>query len=82
MEYTSPFVAAKGGVMTDDAGVITGELELRTTLEPGGVVLVRVRYAGAKEWYRIRAADCSLHDERDLRALHTALLGVLNRPTG
>jgi hypothetical protein len=82
MEYTTPFVAGPGGVMTDDVGVITGELELRTTLEPGGVLLVRVRYAGAKEWYRVRAAEAKLHDERDHRALHTSLLGILHRPTG
>jgi hypothetical protein len=78
---TSPFKAAPGGVMTDDVGVITGDLELRTTLADGAVT-VEVRYEGADEWYRLSAADCRLADPNDHEAVHHALLGVLNRPEG
>ncbi|WP_345365556.1 hypothetical protein [Actinoallomurus liliacearum] len=68
--------------MTDDVGVITGNLELRTTCSPGGAVAVQVRYAGAEEWYRLGVADVTLHDGRDHQAVHQALLGVLHRPEG
>ncbi|MGP4016765.1 hypothetical protein [Saccharopolyspora sp. 5N708] len=76
----SSVLAPPGGVMTDEVGVITGELELATECV-GGDVTVWVRYAGAAEWYRLSAADCHLHDQRDHSALHSALAAVLNRPT-
>ena len=81
MTLTSLFKASPGGVMTDEVGVITGDLELRTTLTDGAVT-VEVRYEGADEWYRLSAADCHLVDDKDHEAVHRALLGVLNRPEG
>ncbi|QUQ70224.1 hypothetical protein [Kutzneria sp. CA-103260] len=81
MTLTSLFKAGPGGVMTDDVGVVTGDLELRTTLA-GGTVTVEVRYEGADEWYRLSAADCQLVNDKDHEAVHHALLGVLNRPEG
>jgi hypothetical protein len=81
-ELSSTFLAPPGGVMTDEVGVITGELELRTRVTALGRVRVDVRYAGAEEWYRVRAADVVLRDPVDHRAVHQALLGVLHRPEG
>jgi hypothetical protein len=75
----SAMTAPPGGVMTDEVGVITGDLELATECADGDVT-VWVRYAGAAEWYRLSAADCHLYDPRDHDALHTALVAVLNRP--
>ncbi|XVV03647.1 hypothetical protein ACQPW3_41120 [Actinosynnema sp. CA-248983] len=80
-DYSSPFTAGPGGVMTDEVGVITGELELRTTFA-NGVVRAKVRYEGADEWYAITGASCRLADQRDHAAVHQVLLGVLNRPLG
>jgi hypothetical protein len=74
----SVFTAPPGGVMTDEVGVITGDLELATE-RIGDEVRVWVRYAGADEWYRISAADCRLHDARDHQPLHSALLAALHR---
>jgi hypothetical protein len=81
-ELSSTFTAAPGGVMTDEVGVITGQLELRTNCTPTGQVSVEVRYAGAEEWYRVSAADVVLRDLADHRPVHQALLGVLHRPEG
>lgn len=78
---TADITAGPGGVMTDEVGVITGELELATTCEQGQVT-VWVRYAGALEWYRLSRADCHLHDERDHEALHSSLVALLDRPEG
>jgi hypothetical protein len=78
----SPFTAGQGGVMTDDVGVITGKLELTTTLNDRLEITVQVRYQGADEWYRITAADTSVHEPADHRSVHHALLGILNRPEG
>jgi len=43
-ELCSPFTASPGGVMTDEIGVITAELELRTCCTPTVQVSVEVRY--------------------------------------
>ncbi len=80
--YNSPLVAGPGGVMTEEVGVVTGDLELRTTVDSSGVVTAKVRYAGADEWYRVRGGTCRLSDERDHAAVHSLLVGVLNRPAG
>jgi hypothetical protein len=80
----STLTAPPGGIMTDDVGVITGDLELATECtDADGVwaVAVWIRYAGADEWYRVSAADCRLKDPRDHAAVHSALVGVLHRPT-
>jgi hypothetical protein len=68
--------------MTDDVGVITGELELRTVLGPDGLARAEVRYAGADEWYALTGGTCKLADPADLPAVHDLLVGVLNRPQG
>ena len=81
-EYVSPLVAGQGGVMTEEVGVVTGDLELRTTIGTDGVVTAKVRYAGATEWYRVRGGTCRLADARDHAAVHSLLAGVLNRPSG
>jgi hypothetical protein len=38
--------------MTDEVGAITGDLEVETHIESGSLA-VRVRYAGAGEWYTV-----------------------------
>jgi hypothetical protein len=63
--------------MTAEAGMITGELELHTERADSGEVTTKVRYAGADEWYLLRGVSVTLHDERDVDALHDALAGVL-----
>lgn len=76
----STLTAPRDGIMTDEVGAVTGELELATDCS-GGDVTVRLRYSGATEWYRISAADCHVHDSRDHDAVHHALAAVLHRPT-
>lgn len=83
MERCSPLVAPPGGVMTDEVGVITGELELCCRCAEDGSVSVRVRYAGALDWYTVSGSDdLHLYDPRDHEAMHALLMGVLHRPDG
>ncbi|SDN22256.1 hypothetical protein [Allokutzneria albata] len=77
-ELTSKFTALPGGVMTDEVGVITGDLELRTR-HGDGVLTAEVRYDGALEWYSVTGANCKLYDERDHECVHTVLRNVLHR---
>ncbi len=69
--------------MTDEVGVVTGQLELRTTLAEDGSLSVLVRYAGALDWYTVTGStEIKLHDPEDHEAVHALLTGVLDRPEG
>lgn len=78
---TTDIVAGPGGVMTDEVGVVTGELTLRTELS-GGQVTLRVQYKDADEWYTVTAGRAPLPDAAALDAVHTIAAGLLNRPKG
>jgi hypothetical protein len=67
--------------MTDEAGVVTGELTLRTELS-GGQVALRVQYKGAEEWYAVSGVKATLADPADLDAVHAVAVGLLHRPEG
>nr|WP_129667315.1 hypothetical protein [Phytoactinopolyspora endophytica] len=77
----STFNATPDGVMTNEVGVVTGELELRTSCGDDGTLSLAVRYAGADEWYTIQGHDYRLHDVRDHEVVHRLLVNVLARPT-
>ena len=78
---TAHIVTGQGGVMTDDVGVVTGELTLRSELSAGTVTL-RVQYRDAEEWYAVTGGRCTLRDPADLDAVHELAVGLLHRPEG
>jgi hypothetical protein len=61
-EQHSTFASTVGGVMTDEAGAITGELELATH-HKDGCLHVRIRYAEAAEWYTVSGSPISEKSE-------------------
>lgn len=82
----STFVSTTGGVMTDEVGAITGELELLTRLTPDGDIQAMVRYAGAQDLYTVsgspvRAATLSERPgQAEHRATHERILESLTTP--
>jgi hypothetical protein len=78
---STDIVAGPGGVMTDEVGVITGELTLRTEFDAGQVT-VRVQYKDADEWYTVTGGQAPAPDSACLEPVHTLLTGILNRPEG
>ena len=72
-------VNAPGGVMTDEAGVITGELTLRTELS-GDQIRLRVQYKDAEEWYAVTDGTATVRDPADLDAVHALAVALLHRP--
>jgi hypothetical protein len=72
-------VNAPGGVMTDEVGVITGELTLRSELS-GATVTLRAQYKDADEWYAVTNGTVPVKDPADLDAVHTVFVAVLHRP--
>ena len=65
--------------MTEEAGAVTGDLELFTRPSAEGSVDVLVRYAGADEWYTVSGSPAQMIGG-DLRATHEALLALLTTP--
>ncbi len=83
-EIRSAFASTTGGVMTKEAGAVTGDLEIATRAE-GDALKVFVRYVGAEEWYTVEGSPISLADTphsspEELRELHHRLLDHLTRP--
>ena len=74
--------AGPGGVMTDEVGVVTGELTIRTDLDDDLAVTVHVQYKDAEEWYVVTGTKTHLADPADLAAVHAVAVGILNRPEG
>jgi hypothetical protein len=77
-----------GGVMTEEVGAITGELELQTSATPDGDIEALVRYAGAQDLYTVsgspvQTATLSEHpDQGEHRAAHERILETLTTPAG
>lgn len=80
MEKKSSIFTATHGVMTTEVGVISGELELRTTCDDGGLLNLTITYVGAKEWYTLPGKEYRLHDTLDHEVVHRMLATVLARP--
>ncbi|MDG4794436.1 hypothetical protein [Micromonospora sp. WMMD1082] len=78
---TTDIVPGPGGVMTDEVGVVTGELTLRTDFADGQVSL-HVQYKDADEWYAVTGGRASLGDAAALNAVHSIAVGLLHRPEG
>lgn len=78
---TADIVPGPGGVMTDEVGVVTGELTLRTEYADGKVTL-RVQYKDADEWYAVTGGSVPLGDPAGLDAVHAVAVALLHRPEG
>lgn len=79
MDQQSSIFKASHGVMTEEVGVISGELELKTSCHDDGTLELAVTYVGAAEWYTLPGKDYKLHDVRDHEVVHQLLVNVLER---
>jgi hypothetical protein len=83
-EIRSTFSSTTGGVMTKEAGAVTGDLEISPRAE-GDALEVLVRYAGAEEWYTVENSPISLSNKAppntdELSELHQRVLDHLMSP--
>jgi hypothetical protein len=60
-EFRAAFASSAGGVMTEEAGAITGELEILCRPEAGRLQ-VAVRYAGTDDWYTVSGGPLRVRD--------------------
>ena len=58
-EKHSTIYSTAGGLMTDEAGTVSGDLEIATRVAAEHLD-VSVRYAGADEWYTVTGSPISL----------------------
>lgn len=84
-ELRSEFTSTAGGVMTEEAGAITGDLELLTRSTPDGPgIEALVRYAGARDLYTVTGspvrAVSDAPDDDEPRAAHQHVLERLTTP--
>jgi hypothetical protein len=73
------FAAGPGGVMTDEVGVVTGDLTLKTTVDPDGSVVQLVQYQQAAEWYRVSEAPARVPSGQSIDTVHSTTLARLKR---
>jgi hypothetical protein len=76
-ELKSFFTSTTGGVLTDEVGAITGDLELCTRPTDSGIEAV-VRYAGARDLYTVTGSPRSSNETH--RKAHEAILNRLTTP--
>jgi hypothetical protein len=68
--------------MTDEVGVITGRLTVRTDVADDLALSLHVQYKDADEWYAVTNGRSQLHDLADIEAAHAIAVGLLDRPLG
>ncbi|MFJ5548718.1 hypothetical protein [Streptomyces sp. NPDC093225] len=73
---TSEVKAGPGGAMTDEVGVITGEVTVRTEPAPDGLARVLVQYTGAEEWYTLTGSPAPVL-AGGLEVLHARVLDAV-----
>lgn len=59
-QWSSDFTPGPGGVRTDEVGVVTGPLTLRTDLHADGRLVLNIQYLEADEWYVVSDGRCRL----------------------
>ncbi|GGQ38122.1 hypothetical protein [Streptomyces virginiae] len=79
-QWQDEVLAGPGGAMTDEVGVITGPLTLRTTVTGAGLVRFDVQYKDADEWYTLTGSPRPHHGAP--AALHAAAVAAVRAGGG
>jgi hypothetical protein len=79
-ERRSIISSTVGGLMTDEVGAVTGDLEIATRLLDPGLLGVYVRYVGAEEWYTVTGSPVSVDELSSLDELHDRVMKYLTTP--
>jgi hypothetical protein len=79
-QWQDRVVAGPGGAMTDEVGVITGPLTVRTRAVAGGLVRIDVQYTDADEWYTLTGSPVPARGAP--AAVHAAALAAVRAGGG
>jgi hypothetical protein len=75
--FVTGFTPGAGGVLTDEAGALTGELTLHTEVRPDGQAVLSVSDTGGDDWYTVTGGYYQLDDLSRAEDLHTAAVALL-----
>ncbi len=83
-EMRSTVTSTTGGIMTEEVGAVTGDLEVATRPRAESIK-VAVRYAGADEWYTVEGGPIQLDNAdslslSELHELHKRVMKHLTTP--
>ncbi|WP_420710944.1 hypothetical protein [Streptomyces sp. NRRL S-118] len=73
--------AGRGGVHTETAGVLTGELDVHTTWVDGEA-RVAVQHSGASDWFAMTGSPVACTTEQESRVLHEAVVAAVRAGGG
>ncbi|GGZ47662.1 hypothetical protein [Streptomyces subrutilus] len=78
---TTGIYSAAGGVLTEEQGLMSGDLTLHTTWT-GDHVLLSVQYTGASEWFTLAGGRLPCASEEESREVHQRLVEAVRHSTG
>ncbi|WP_406002578.1 hypothetical protein [Streptomyces sp. NBC_00829] len=70
---TTGIYAGSAGVLTEEVGVIKGDLTLHTTWSEGEAQ-ISVQFSGASDWFTMTGSPVPCPSEEASRSLHQALV--------
>lgn len=71
-------LTGRGGVLTVEAGVLTGDLTVHTTWADGEA-RIAVQYSGSSDWFTMSGSPVSSPSERASRDLHDAVVAAVRQ---
>ncbi|MCJ1676528.1 hypothetical protein MTF65_04025 [Streptomyces sp. APSN-46.1] len=78
---TTGIYPGAGGVRTEEAGVISGNLTVHTTWT-GAEAQVAVQYSGSSDWFTLAGSPVECVSEPESRDLHQAVVEALREGGG
>ncbi|MGO4458133.1 hypothetical protein AB4039_12625 [Streptomyces sp. M-16] len=73
---TTGVFAGRGGVLTEEAGVLSGDLTVHTTWS-GQEANVAVQYSGGSDWFTVTGSPVHCSSEEDSRLLHQEVVDAV-----
>ncbi|MEU0369719.1 hypothetical protein ABZ070_05540 [Streptomyces sp. NPDC006283] len=71
----------RGGALSEEAGVMTGNLTVHTTWADG-TAHVALQFTGATDWFTMTGSPTPCPSEEASRALHDAVVQAVRNGTG
>ncbi|MEU2660097.1 hypothetical protein ACFWIN_33745 [Streptomyces sp. NPDC127049] len=78
---TAGVYTGRGGVLTVEGGIVTGDLTVHTTFVDGEA-RVAVQYSGASDWFTMSGSPVPCSSEEESRELHDAVVEAVREGHG
>ncbi|MEU3401895.1 hypothetical protein [Streptomyces filamentosus] len=78
---TAGVYTGRGGVLTVEGGIVTGDLTVHTTFADGEA-RVAVQYSGASDWFTMSGSPVPCPSEEESRELHDAVVEAVREGGG